>query len=414
MTKKAKQFLYTFRRESFIFLLLFFTLLHQLPEELHGWNSAWYAMDYSLGFDSRLFIGSILRLLYPGFLPAEAACRFVFFSLILLLFLLSWTLGHSLRQLEGQNAEKGLLLVILLYLLSPGSPSYLWTAENMGRFDMYLLIAALAAIICCTLIRSVWLQLILITILGLIALSIHQAFMFLFFPLFFTLYLKAAMQTTIGKERKTLSIILAIAGIIAMAATFLYFQLFSQIRIPSCDELVSLLTSRTDLPVNDVALNYEYFATTTQSFSELVLNQPGERIRYGLITLLLLSPLAILYGFLWMRILKAASKKDRFVYVLFLLSHLCIVPAFLMAIDWGRWFGAFLTMQALQLVILAAKGDAPVLSALSSLADVFRRHPYIFFLAAIWMGSLQKFQATILPDAPTFFYSLYKLYSLVF
>lgn len=141
-----------------------------------------------------------------------------------------------------------------------------------------------------------------------------------------------------------------------MAAAFLYFQLFSHIDITSCEELVSLLTARTDLPVNDIALNYEYFATTAQSFSELVLNQPGERIRYGLVTLLLLSPLAILYGFLWVRILKAAMKKDRPVYALFLLSHLCIVPAFLVAIDWGRWFGAFLTMQALQLVILAAKG----------------------------------------------------------
>lgn len=414
MTKKAKQFLYTFRREALIFFLLFFTLLRQLPEELHGWNSAWYAMDYSLGFDSRLFIGSVLRLFYPDFLPAKAAYRFVFLSLILLLFLLSWVLGYALRQLEGKNAEKGLLLVIALYFLSPGSPSYLWTAENMGRFDMYLLIASLAAVICCILFRSVWLQLILITAWGFIALSIHQAFMFLFFPLFFTLYLKAAMADPLEKGRKPLPVIFAVIGMAGMAAAFLYFQLFSHIRPSSCGDLVSLLASRTDLPLNEVALNYEYFAATAQSFSELVMNQPGERIRYGLVTLLLLAPLALLYGFLWMRILKAAEKKSRPFYALLLLSHLCIVPAFLMAIDWGRWFGAFLTMQALQLVILAAKGDAPVLSALSSLADVFRRHPYIFFLAAVWTGSLDKFQATLLPDAPVFFYSLYELYRFIF
>lgn len=414
MTKKVKQSLYTFRREAFLFLLLFFTLLRQLPEELHGWNSAWYAMDYSLGFDSRLLVGSVLRLFYPGFLPAEAAYHFVFLSLLLLLFLLSLVLGYALRRLEGQNAEKGLLLVIALYLLSPGSPSYLWTSENMGRFDMYLLIASLAAIICCILFRSVWLQLILITVFGLAALSIHQAFMFLFFPLFFTLYLKAVMEAPPEKGKKPLPAIFAAAGMGGMAAAFLYFQLFSHIRISSCGELVSLLASRTDLPINDVALNYEYFSSTTQSFTELVLNQPGERIRYGLVALLLLSPLAVLYGFLWMRILKAAERKYKPAYALLLLSHLCIVPAFLMAIDWGRWFGAFLTMQALQLVILAAKKDVPVLSALSSLADVFRRHPYMFFLAAVWTGSLHKFQATLLPDAPTFFYSLYELYRLIF
>lgn len=107
--KKAKQFLYTFRREALIFPIVF-TLLRQLPEELHGWNSAWYAMDYSLGFDSRLFIGSVLRLFYPDFLPAKAAYRFVFLSLILLLFLLSWVLGYALRQLEGKMPKKGCCL----------------------------------------------------------------------------------------------------------------------------------------------------------------------------------------------------------------------------------------------------------------------------------------------------------------
>lgn len=410
MTKKIKQLIYALRREILIFLLLFFTLLCQLPDELHGWNSAWYAMDYSLGFDSRLFIGSVLHLFYPDFLPAGAAYTFVLLSLVLFLFMLSYVLGHALRQLEGLPAEKGLLLLIAFYLLCSGSPSYLWTSENMGRFDMYLLMMALAAIICCSLIRSIWLQLILITLIGLVALSIHQAFMFLFFPLLFTLYVEAAF----GKKAGKAPVLFALIGIAAMGAAFLYFQLFSHIHIPSCDELISLLSARTDLPINDVALNYEYFTETSRSSSELVFNQLGERIRYGLVTLLLLSPLAALYGFLWRRILQAADKKVKPIYVLLLLSHLCFAPAFLMAIDWGRWFGAFLTMQALQIVILAAKKDAAVLSALSALESAFRKHPYLFLLAGIWIGSLHKFQATLLPDAPIFFTSLYKLYRLIF
>lgn len=410
MMTKVKQIIYTFRREILIFLLLFFTLLCQLPDEIHAWNSAWYAMDYSLGFDSRLFIGSFLRLFYPDSLPAGAAYTFVLLSFFLLLILLAHVLGYALRQTEGIPAGKGLLLVIIFYLLCPGSPSYLWTLENMGRFDMYLLIAALLAITCCIHIHSAWAQIILITLFGLIALSIHQAFMFLFFPLLFTLYFKAAFR---GKN-SNLYIASAFAGMAGMAAAFLYFQLFSHIQVPSCEELVSMLSTRTDLPINEVALNYEYFTSTSQTASELVFNQLGERIRYGFITLLLLSPLAILYGFLWLNILKASEKKAKPLYILLLLSHLCFVPAFLLAIDWGRWFGAFLTMQALQIVILAAKKDAAVLSALSVLADSFRKHPYFFLTAGVWLASLQKFQATLLPNAPTFFTSLYKLYRLFF
>lgn len=410
MINKIKHLIYTLRREILIFLLLLFTLLCRLPEELHGWNSAWYAMDYSLGFDSRLFIGSILHLFYPDFLPAGAAYTFVLLSLILLLFMLSCILGYALRQAESSAAEKGLLALITFYLLCPGSPSYLWSTENIGRFDMYLLMMALIAVIGCILIQSVWLQLVLITLAGLIALSIHQAFMFLFFPLLFTLY----MTTITGKHAKTSHILFVFIGIAGMGAAFLYFQLLSHIQVSSCGELVSLLSARTDLPVNEVALNYEYFTATAQSSSELVFNQLGERIRYGLVTVLLLSPLAALYGFLWNRICHAAEKKAKPVYVLLLLSHLCFVPAFLMAIDWGRWFGAFLTMQALQIVTLAAKKDAAVLSALSSLESAFRKHPFLFFAGAVWVGSLHKFQATLLPDAPVFFASLYRLYRLVF
>lgn len=432
MIKKAKIFLYTFRHEFLISLLLFFTLLCQLPDRLHDWNSAWYAMDYSLGFDSRLFIGSLLHIFYPDFLPAEAAYTFVFLSLILLLLMLSYVLGYALRQTEmtpagqpfakaGQpfakipfgkysQAGKGLLLLIAFYLLCPGSPSYLWTSENMGRFDAYLLLVTLAAIICCFHISSPWLQLIPITLAGLIALSIHQAFLFLFFPLLFTLYMKAAD----GKRTSKAYIISAFAAMAVMGMAFLYFQFFSHIRIPSCEELVFLLSSRTDLPISEVALNYEYFSTVAQSSSDLVLNLLGERIRYGLVTLFLLSPLAALYLYVWFHILKSAMKKEKWIYILLLLSHLCFVPAFLLTIDWGRWFGAFLTMQALQIVVLAAKKDVPVLSALHSLEGAFRKHPYLFIAAGIWVGSLHKFQATLLPDAPVFFTSLYKLYRLIF
>lgn len=425
MIKKAKTFLYTFRHEFLIFFLLFFTLLCQLPDELHDWNSAWYAMDYSLGFDSRLFIGSLLHIFYPDFLPAEAAYTFVVLSLILLLFMLSYVLGFALRQTEMamtaqplaktasgrySQAGKGLLLLIAFYLLCPGSPSYLWTSENMGRFDAYLLLVTLAAIICCFHISSSLLQLILITLAGLIALSIHQAFLFLFFPLLFTLYMKAAH----GKRTSKAHMIFAFAAMAVIGMVFLYFQFFSHIRIPSCEELAVLLSSRTDLPISEIALNYEYFSTVAQSSSDLVLNLLEERIRYGLVTLFLLSPLAFLYLYIWFHILKTAEKKEKWMYILLLLSHLCFVPAFLLTIDWGRWFGAFLTMQALQIVILAAKKDVPVLSALHALESAFRKHPYLFIAAGIWLGSLHKFQATLLPDAPVFFTSLYKLYRLFF
>lgn len=405
MTAKIKQFFHTFHRELFLFVLLFFTFLCTLPDKLHGWNSGWYAMDYSLGFDSRLLIGSILKLFYPAFLPAEAVYNFVILSILVLLALLAYLLGYALRQNEQSTARTGLLVLIAFYLLCPGSPVYLWSSENMGRFDLYLLLFTLLAAVACCKIASIPLRLILFTVCGLAALCTHQVFIFIFFPLLFTMYL----ITITEKKAKKSHVILAFGGMGILAVCFLYFQFFSHISPASCEELMSLLSARTDLELNEVALRYEYFTGFAQSTQDLMLNELGERIRYGIVTLLLLSPLALIYGWFWLQILKTAKR-----YLPILLSQLSFVPAFLLTIDWGRWFGAFLTVQVLQIVILAAKKDAVVLTALTRLNTLIHKHPIFFLCTGIWLGSLQKFEATLLPDAPVFFASLYQLYSMLF
>lgn len=412
-----------------LFLLLTFGFLCTLPDELHGWNSGWYAMDYSLGLDSRLFIGSLLRLFYPDFLPASAVYTFVVLSVLVLLALLSYVLGYGLKRAEGTEGYMGLAVLAALYLLSPGSPAYLWSTENMGRFDLYLLLVTLAAGIVCFYLRPVPACLLVLTVCGLAGLSIHQGYLFTFFPLLFTLFLTSIGYADSGdRSQKRMHLYLA-ASLLCMgflAAVFCYFQFLSHIRADTCEELLAVLSVRTDLMLNESAFRYEYFSSMTQSVQELVFNQSGERIRYGIVTLLLLSPLAILYGWFWKQVLKAGQGfgswksfgsgdgKNGFLppffYLFILLSQLLFVPAFVLTIDWGRWFGAFLTVQFLQIVFLAAKKDAAVLSALKSLSAAVRRHPLLFLCAAVWLGNLRKFQATLLPDAPVFFASLYKLF----
>lgn len=408
ITAKAKALLQTYCREIFIFVFLFFSLLCTIPASLHDWNCSWYAMDYSLGFDSRLLIGSLLKLIYPEFLTAAAAYHFVFFSLILLLLLLSFILGYALRQTKDSSAGTGLLGLILLYLLCPGSPAYLWTEENMGRFDLYLLILLLAAVVIYFKVSSALLRLALFTVCGLAAISVHQVFMFIFFPLLFTML----VSTIAEMENKKTGFIAGFLGILCLCGTFFYFQFFSHLNISSSQELAALLASRTSLPVSELPLRHEYFMPLADSIRELVLNQAGERIRYGAVTLFLLLPLLLIYGRIWYSIKTDASKKTR--YFLMFFGQFSCLPAFFLTLDWGRWFGAFLTVQALQIVILAAKKDAAVLNALSKLNDDYRKHPYLFIASALFLASLHKFQATLLPDAPVFFTSLYRLYRLLF
>lgn len=416
---KIKNFLYGVRREIIIFLLLLFTLLSTLPGSLHGWNSAWYALDYSMGFGSRLFIGSFLRLFYPDFLPVEAVYSFVILAAVLLLILIAYILGYALRQNADSPAKAGLVLIIVLYLLCPGSPAYLWTTENIGRFDMYLLLLTLFAAVICFKVHSISLRLLLFTLTGFAALSIHQVFMFIFFPLLFTLFAETATERMFQSANTNMlfqkkHIALGAVCLVSLAIGFLYFQAFSGLNVSGIDELINILSARTNLEINEVALNYEYFTSTAVNVRELVLNQLGERIRYGLVTAFMLTPLFAVYGYLWLSVIRNTKGQQRFKYIFLLLSWLCFVPAFVLAIDWGRWFGAFLTVLALQIIILAAKKDDVILSALGKLSTAYYKHPYLFIAAGIWAASLHKFEATLLPDAPVFFTSLYRLYSTIF
>lgn len=404
MFKTIRSKCYIFRRELCIFTVLMLSLLCTLPPSLHEWNSAWYAMDYSLGFDSRLFIGSLLRLFYPDFLPAQAAYSFVLFSLIFFLLILSFVLGYALRQTEKSAAQTGLLLLIVLYLLSPGSPAYLWTAENLGRFDLYFILVTLLAAIPCFRLTSAAARLLVLTVAGLIALSIHQAFMLVFFPLLFVLFADAMF----GRKNSRALFLSGSGCCLLLFVVFIYYQFFSRLPISGPAELIALLTERTSLPVNEVALRYEYFTATSESSGELVMNGLAERIRYGAVTLFLLAPLGGIYLYLWKCIIKAAAG-SRSKYLLILLSNAAFIPAFVLTIDWGRWFGAFLTVQALQIVFLAAKKDAAVLAGLTKLAAAFCKHPFLFIITGLWLASLDKFQATLLPDAPVFFSSVYRL-----
>lgn len=418
--KKLRRFLYEYRREGLIFLLLFLELLRTLPDAIYDWCNAFFVVDYSLGFDSRLLIGSVLKLFYPEYLPARSVYHFVLLSLIVLLLLVSCLLGYALRRLQKTSAGTGLLLLVVLYLACPGSPAYLWSTENMGRLDLYLLILTLLGGILYLKVSSVTVRLIAFTVTGLLAICVHQAFIFVFFPLLFLMFIDT--MTEYGTKKK--HFILGIAGLVLLVAAAAYFQFFSHINATSPEALVSSLSARTDMAIGDSPLRLEYFSDFAASTLSVISAEAGERIRYGIITVFLLLPLAFIYGYLWKTIAHILRKgvggsisvsfPEKFKYWMILLSQLAFVPVFLLTLDWGRWFGAFLTVQAMQIIFLAAKKDAVVLSALSSLGTTLRRHPYPFLVLILYLASMHKFEAVLLPDAPAFFSSVYRFYDMLF
>lgn len=414
------------------FGLTLFSFFTRLPPVLHDWTSGWYAMDYSMGFGSRLLIGSLLHLFYPDFLPADAAYHFVIITLIVIFVVMLVLFAYSIYKAPFTASRNGLALMMIFYLASPGSIAYLWSTEILGRFDTYLVLLILLSVLLWLCTSSYMLRCLLILILGSLCLAIHQVFLFLYFPVLFTMLLlplefslststynlsntqkEKAAATKLTKETRR-NLLSGFLVILVLVVQLLYYQFGTSLSIGSSQELAALLTSRTDLPVMENALYFEYFASFREMLSAVVMNEIGERIRYTVIAFLFLSPLFFYYGLFLVKVWKAEKKDsqttcEKAVLILMPLSLLSFLPAFLLTKDWGRWSSALLLVLLLQIILLTLTKKEASAAAFTSILALLKKLWILLVLYVIFLASLEKYQVILLPQAPAFFQFVYQL-----
>lgn len=401
--------------------LLILSFIIDVPSQLHAWTSGWYAMDYSLGFGSRLMVGSFLKLIYPDFLFAEDAYHFVIIVLIILLAVLLLLWAYVLYKASSDTIRNGLALLIILYLANPGSVAYLWSEENFGRFDTYLFLFTIAGVFLWLKAASYPVRCLIVLLFGSICLAIHQVFIFLYAPVIFVM-LVLPLDFGTGRfrfreldEKSRQHLLLGMTVLLLLCAQFLYYQFGASLNISSTEELVAVLSSKTNLPVMENALYFEYYSTTEEMISAVVLNELGERIRYTFIALFLLSPIFFLYGYLWCKIIKTENKtSERIKYILMPLSLCTYIIAFALAKDWGRWTSAFMIVLLLQIIMVAMIKKEAVSAAFLSLNGLAHklRIPLVIYIFAIAL--LEKYQCILLPQAPDIFTFFYRIFHALF
>lgn len=386
--------------------LLIFSFITKLPEAIHDWTSGWYAMDYSLGMGSRLLVGSFLKFIFPDFLYAKDAYVFLVITIMLLLIFLILLFAAALKCAQQGALRIGLSFLIILYLASPGSPAYLWSTENFGRFDTYLLFFTLLCVLLYMRFTSYPARCLILLLSGSLCLAIHQVYMFIFFPVIFIMLLLPLTFTK--SDRKNL--LYGTSVLFLLCIQFLYYQFFAALAVGSPEELYGILTARTDLPVMQNALYFEYFADFKEKIIDVALNEIGERIRYTAIAFFILSPIFILYGYLWLHIIKGEKNRiERIKYILFLLSLLSYIPAFALAKDWGRWTSALLIVLLLQIIIIIPEKKEAVSSAFQSLIRITWKLRYPLFIYVIFIACLKKYECILLPQSVDIFYFIYEL-----
>lgn len=154
---------------------------------IEGWGAAWYAMDYSMGLGSRMFIGTILKLFYDDFLTSSLANHFVLFSLWFLAALISLMLAVCINKVD-ENRRPAVIFFVLLFFSCPGS--FQSIAENFGRFEMFGFIVILFMVLWNHFFqKQMMIRYIGINIFSITLVLIHQGNLFLLFTVLFMILL---------------------------------------------------------------------------------------------------------------------------------------------------------------------------------------------------------------------------------
>lgn len=401
MMSKMKSWISKYGVEFMVGLYLLYSIYINRAGGIYGYVNAWYVIDYSYGFGSRLLIGSLIHLLAGDFITNSFAYHFVVTALCILCVLLALVTGYIYRKAADTDVKKAVLFLTVFYLASPASPAYLWTGENMGRLDTYLFLIALLMVIVFLFVRNIHVKYLLFIALGVLAVSIHQVYVMLFFPSLLVMMIQDVWKS--GFQKRQLVYAFGTAGIIG--CVFLYMQFGSGIYYDDFDTLMAELNEHADFFVDGGPIEAEYFWTLKENFCRNMVPEIQHHLKYGFILICMLVPVWGTYLWIWVRAIRGCTEKlQKAKYILMLLTNLAYIPVFAMMNDWGRWFAALFAVNFLNILVLAGDGDQGMCDALRTCGGVMAKNPAPFILFILYVGTFEKFEGLNFPEQVTSFY----------
>lgn len=384
--------------EAVITVVFIMQFIMERSLDLQGWSSAWTAMDYSMGTGSRLLIGSIYRLFYGDYLDYRVAYKYVAVGTGITVVVLAIALGRLIRMAVAARPDLKHVVIgtVAAYVAAPWSVAYTWNVQNLGRFDVYMLLVGCLAVLAALVVKNVYLKFLLFTVLGVLGLAIHQGFAFLYYPM-----VLVVMCYDVFKYNRidVKNLILAVVSGLVNVAVAVYFQFFSSLHFDSAEAIAADIASRSNVPVAEWALYIEYFGGMKYQLEEIT---PGffrdeAPWTHMLLILLLLAPVLLMYVLVWkdvfhyLREHKVHILKSPYLYIL--LTHLLYVPMFLIHTDWGRHFAPWLALPTFIFLFYLVKKDAAMTYAYEKMKVRVQNHSWYFIVAILWVATFDSFGA---------------------
>ncbi|MGN0161924.1 MAG: hypothetical protein ACI4AQ_11085 [Lachnospiraceae bacterium] len=395
-----KEFVKKYKYEVMFMVTLMMYLIYYIPalSEVTHWTITPYALSYRLGFISRGFIGSLLRLVIPN-LTIKIIYLFIFVNILLFCGLTLYFM-HKILWKAYDDSRNGLIFLLALFLVNPGSIAFLFYWGNYGRFDMYLLVCLILIALMVIYDRLIWLA----PLMCVCAVLTHQAFVFQYFPavLILLFYSAFILKRKYGKS-------IFVVTLLTTCVAFLYMQFFSHINY-SYEETLAIIDATTDLPrcyfTADMMIRVEYYMSVIDTFGPLVkIPFPNNVIKSVTIFVFLIPMIRILVN-LWKCFCRAHKNILCKLMPWFVL--IAEIPMFVLTCDYGRDYAAIIICNFILIFTLYVLGDEGMKEGVRRLTEDIKAHVEYYIFVLVLCAGLGKFTASDIIDIGDHAYRLFE------
>ena len=379
------------------FMIYLVRLLGYTSKSPNSWPSTYYVLNYSDGFGSRFLPGQILSFFSnDGFISNRQVVIFIGIAHIILIGECALLMNGFMNSLKSGHKKAG-LFILCLYISEPAGIDALWSWENAGLNEVFVLIFLALAVMLFNMISNPVVKYGSLVLLTFLIMACYQGYLFLYLPVMLCMLINEVF------DKKDRSSIVGSAFVLTTTViSFVIFQFFKFINYDSAKDLAEAASSRTDM--NMKLSEYVYFLEFEHPmqyhwFSFFEGNITDDTVYFmrekSFIIILLLLPIVFLFVYIWKSLFRhlgpAPILGSKYFWMLF--CDCIIIIQFAITMDWGRWYIAVLTVQFFQFMYLCYKKDAGAMKILSSIERFTERHFSLCLLTILWLSGLTRVEA---------------------
>lgn len=349
----------------------------------------YYFVGYETGFGGRKLLGTIFGWFFSGYVGHGKLLPVIWGINAVFIGLLCWLFQECKSGFNGKG-NFAIELIVVVWMVSPFSIlRYVRDGMSVQYIDIYNMSLTLVFVLLFLYRRgrvSYYLCTLLIALAGIL---IHHVFLFLFFPLFLSLFIYDCWdghRVNIVKSLWYGVILLLVVFVVAAIWRFGHMNI-------GLDSLYSSIVDRTPSGIikrdGGYALNILYYASQEENIAS---NAEILPIMYRIhlpVTILVMIPMLLLLWAPFLLAMNSCSGGARWRYFfVWASSAFGTLPVFFIAIDYGRWLYSYFFVQVILLIVLSQLKDSVFARGVGVFGKWLRNHPCLVAMIIIYMASL--------------------------